>query len=281
VTLRFAVIGAPVAHSRSPAMHEAAYRVLGIDARYESILVEPGGLSAFVEALGAEGFRGVNVTLPHKGAVIPLLDEVSDAALAIGAVNVITVDGARRRGDNMDAEGLTSALEEAGVRVRDARVVVLGAGGAARAAVYGLGSAGAASITIATRRAAGGDDLVSTIGERLRTPLAATDLGDGLRKAFADADLVVQCTSATLGQGDDARAFASLLPFVALSSGAVVADIVYEPRKTTVLAAAEARGLRTVDGLGMLVHQGALSFERWLGRPAPISAMWDAVRRLS
>jgi shikimate dehydrogenase len=278
VTLRFGVIGAPVAHSRSPAMHEAAYRALGIDARYERIHVEPDALPAFVAGLDAEGFRGVNVTLPHKGAVIPLLDEVSDAARTIGAVNTITVEDGRLHGDNTDAQGLELALRERGVALFGAEAVVLGAGGAARAATYGLCRAGTIP-TVAARRPDAARELADAIGLAFSIHLSSIGFDDAaLAHAFARAHLVVQCTSATLGDDAGAQAFADILPWHALRDSAVVTDLVYEPKKTTVLRAAEGRGLRTVDGLGMLVHQGALSFERWLGRRAPIGAMRAAVR---
>jgi len=278
VTLRFGVIGSPVAHSRSPEMHEAAYRALGIDATYERVHVAPDELAGFIGRLAAEGFRGINVTLPHKQAVGAHLDEISKRARIIGAVNSITVeDDGRLVGDNTDAPGLVRSLVEAGFAPRGARVVILGAGGAARAAVVGLAEAGASAITIAARREEAAEALIEDLDAATVPTLARSGMGESLRAVFEDASLLVQATSATLASSPDPTGFAAALPLDALPRDATVVDLVYSPRETTVLAAAASHGLRTVDGLGMLVCQGALSLERWLGQPAPIAAMRDAL----
>jgi shikimate dehydrogenase len=278
MTRVFGVFGWPVAHSRSPAMHDAAFAALGLDAVYVPFAVPPDKLARAIEAVATLDVAGVNVTLPHKSAIMPLLAQVEPVAQAIGAVNTVVRDGARLIGTNTDAEGLARALREAGVELSGARVVVLGAGGAARASVVGLAQAGAARIEVSARRADQAAALVAELAAH--TPgcaLHAGDMGPALRDALASASLLVQATSATLGESAGARAFSDALPLDALSRSAVVCDLVYKPLETTLLARARGLGLRGVDGLGMLLHQGALAFERWTGRPAPVAVMRKAL----
>lgn len=277
----FGILGEPVAHSRSPTMQNAAFAACGIDAVYVPFPVSPARLGDAVAGLRALGVQGANVTLPHKEAVMAHLDEVDPDARWIGAVNTIAREGDRLVGFNTDAPGLVRSLEEAGVSLSGSSVCVLGAGGAARAAIVGLARAGAAHLTVAARRSERAQALLDELAPALpglagrgigmdRTPLAET---------FAQTTLLVQSTSATLEGSSDAGSFASALPLDALPPAAAVVDLVYKPRRTTVLASAEARGLRTVDGLGMLLHQGALAFERWTGCPAPIDVMRTALER--
>lgn len=278
MSLTLGILGWPVAHSRSPAMHGAAIQALGLDATYARFAVPPGRLAAAVEGLRALGVHGANVTLPHKEAVLPLLDEVDAPARAIGAVNTIARDGERLLGSNTDAPGLVRSLVEAGVSLDDSRVVVLGAGGAARAAVVGLADAGASQLVVAARRPAQAEELLRGVGPALgSTEARASELGTALKDAFASATLLVQATSATLDGRVGAQAFADALPMAALADSCVVTDLVYTPRRTTVLAAAEARGLLTVHGLGMLLFQGVIAFERWTGAAAPVEVMRAAL----
>lgn len=280
MTRRFAVIGDPIAHSRSPVMHEAAFRALGIDATYERVRVRPGELATFIARAEAEGYQGLNVTLPHKSAVIALLSEITPSAARIGAVNTITVRGGALHGDNTDGEGLVRSLEDGGFEARGTRVVVLGAGGAARAAVVGLSEAGAAEVLVAARRSSAASKLAEALAAHAPAPISGHGFDD-LPGLFAGADLLIQATSATLQSSDSssdvAISFAESLPWDALPSSATVTDLVYQPLETTVLQAARARGHRAIDGLGMLVHQGALAFEAWLGVAAPVSAMRSAL----
>lgn len=267
-----AVIGHPIHHSLSPAMHGAAIEALGLDASYLAFDVAPEALGDAVRGLRALGALGFNVTLPHKEAIGAHLDALDDAARAIGAVNTVFRDEGRWIGTNTDAPGLVRSLEQAGVSLGGARVVIVGAGGAARAAAYGLGKAGASSIVIAARRPAQAEAIAGDLGGTI----AARGLGaPGLLEGC---DLLVQASSATL----DARAgdeLADALRLETMPPGGAVIDLVYRPRITAVLAAARARGLRVVDGLGMLVHQGALALERWTGHPAPVAVMRDALER--
>src|SRR4051812_21108430 len=201
MTRLYGVFGWPVAHSRSPAMHNAAFTALGLDAVYVPFAVQPERLARAVEAVFALDVAGINVTLPHKAAIMPLLAAVEPVAQAIGAVNTVVREGARLIGTNTDAAGLARALQEAGVELAAARVVVLGAGGAARAAVVGLAQAGAARIDVAARRADQAQALVAELMPHAPScALHAGDMGDALRGALSSASLLVQATSATLGQ---------------------------------------------------------------------------------
>lgn len=262
------VLGWPVEHSRSPQIHTAALEATGIDAVYLPLAVPPAALASAITGLRALGALGANVTLPHKERVMEHLDAIEPAALAIGAVNTIVREGDRLIGANTDGDGLARALHEGGVELDGARVLLIGGGGAARASVRGLLDAGARAITVAARRIEQAEQLAD--GEPSLSALALADTR-ALEDAARGADLFVQASSATLGDRDPA--FAASLPFDALPDHATVIDLVYAPLETSVLRAAAARGLRTVDGLGMLVWQAALAFERWHGVAAPIEVM--------
>ena len=274
----YGIIGWPVWHTRSPSMHNAAFRAVDIDAVYAPFGVRPPDLQNAVVGLRALGVRGVNVTLPHKQNVMAHLDEVEEEAAAIGAVNTILVEKGRLIGCNTDAEGLVRSLRDHGFDPTDASSIVVGAGGAARAAVAGLAAAGARRIVVAARR--------QGQAERLQQELAAVTSGTDVvtselaqlpRSEFSEASLLVQATSATLDDGPEASRFAETLPLDAMPKTATVTDLVYAPRRTTVIRAAERLGLSTVDGLGMLLHQGAIAFERWTGVDAPLEVMRKAL----
>lgn len=278
MTAVYGVLGWPVAHSRSPAMHNAAFAAIGLDALYVPFAVPPERLPAAVAALRALGIAGANATLPHKAALLDLLDEIEPGARAIGAVNTIVRDGQRLLGTNTDAEGLARSLQHAGVVLAGTHVLVLGTGGAARAAVVGLSGAGAERVVVAGRRPEQAEQLIAEL--RLHcspATLAACDLTALPGDVLARSHLLVQATSATLGESPGARAFADSIPIAGLPPEAVVCDLVYKPLRTALLQRAQQRGLRTVDGLGMLLHQGALAFERWTGHPAPLDAMRNAL----
>lgn len=271
----YCIFGFPIGHSRSPAMHNAAFRELGLDAHYVPFAVAKEHLADAVRGARALGIRGFNVTLPHKTAIMPWLDEIDAVARDVGAVNTVVREGDHLRGTNTDAEGLTRALREAGASIAGARATVLGAGGAARASVVGLARAGVARIHVAARQRERADALVSDLRASLQNlDLDAGDLTSGsLRSAFSETDLLVQATSATLDGTPSAERFTEGLPLEALPATALVTDLVYKPLQTSLLRAAKARGLPTLDGLGMLLHQGALAFELWTGQSAPLAAM--------
>jgi len=261
------VCGWPVAHSRSPAMHEAAFAELGLpDWRYLKLPLPPELFAETVRALPAAGFRGVNVTIPHKEAALALADEASDAAREIGAANTLTFE---REGaihaDNTDAPGLIAALGEAWDPA-GRRVLVLGAGGAARAAVWALLRAGAADVCVWNRT-------------HERAVALAERLGARAVQRPGQAEIVVNCTSVGLaGVGGSVSPFKALpLQADSLGAGSCVVDMVYRDGGTRLLEAARTRGADVIDGLEILVAQGAASFERWTGAAAPRQAMREAV----
>jgi len=275
----YGILGWPVEHSRSPAMHEAAFRARGLDANYVCFPVHPDDVADAVRGLKALGVRGANVTVPHKQAVIPYLDAITHDARAMGAVNTIVREVDRLIGHNTDAPGLARSLDDAGVELAGARVIVIGAGGAARATVVGLAARGASRITVVARRYEQAMALTLALTEACAPcPLFALQLErDALAYELAETTLLVQTTSATLANAADAAGFARSLALEALPSRATVVDLVYRPLVTTVLARARELGLNTVDGLGMLLHQGALAFELWTHMAAPLEVMRAAL----
>lgn len=282
------LIGDPVAHSRSPAMHNAAFAHLGIDARYELWHTPAAELSRRIASLRAPGVLGANVTLPHKEAVIPLLDALEPEAAQIGAVNTIYrhADGALV-GANTDAPGLLADLrEQAGFVPAGRQVVVLGASGAARAAVFALVNAGVARLVVANRTLQRAEMLVADLraatsqsssslpsaGHAPADHLRARALDDpALAETLAACDLLINATS--VGWNDEETP----LPEPPLSPGALVYDMVY--RQTRLLRESAARGAHTLDGLGMLLHQGALAFTRWTRQQPPLEIMRAAMGR--
>ncbi|HSR96104.1 MAG TPA: shikimate dehydrogenase [Kofleriaceae bacterium] len=258
-----AVIGWPVEHSRSPQLFEAAFAAAGIDAVMIPIGVPHDSLELVIGALRAMRALGASVTLPHKLAAAQLCDELSPSAREIGAANCLRVEGGRLFGHNTDCHGFTDALSAAGFAPEDKRCVILGAGGAARAVAYGLRAADAASIDVIARR----PQRVAWTAARPWTPVE-------LRGSFARADLLVDATPMGLHEGDAASAEA--VPLDELRPGAWVATLVYH-RTTGLIERAKQRGYSTVDGRGMLLHQGARAFALWTGTAPPIQAMQRAL----
>lgn len=275
----YGILGWPVEHSRSPALHSAAFRARGLEATYVCFPVHPDDVADAVRGLKALGVRGANVTVPHKEAVMRYLDGVTPEARAIGAVNTIVREVDRLIGHNTDAPGLARSLDDAGVELAGTRALVIGAGGAARASVVGLASRGAIHVAIAARRREQAEALVADLTPVCgTTTLHAADLSRAtLDEVLPETNLLVQSTSATLASSPDASGFAAGLAIELLPAHATVVDLVYRPRVTTVLARAQERGLKIVDGLGMLLHQGALAFELWTHMPAPLDVMRAAL----
>lgn len=261
---RLAVLGHPVGHSRSPAMHSAALAALGMEGwTYEAIEVAPDAFEAQVRAMPGEGFVGANVTVPHKGAALSVADELSETAREIGAANTLSFEGGEIRADNTDAQGLLNALPDS---PQDRRALVLGAGGAARAVVWALVREGA-EVKVWNRTGLRSRNLCEELGG---TPVDEPNQ--------ADYELIVNSTAVGLG-GEDA--FEELpLSAAGFVPGQVVVDMVYGEDRTALLSAAEAGGATAIDGIEVLVQQGALSFEIWTGREAPIDIMRAAARRL-
>jgi shikimate dehydrogenase len=252
-----AVLGWPVAHSASPALHNAAFRALAIDAVFVALPVEPPALPAAVRGLVALGMLGASVTIPHKQAVLALCDDIDGGAERVGAVNCLVLDGGRVIGHNTDAPGFTDALRgELGIDGRGARALLLGAGGAARAVAVALADAGADVDVVA------------------RSPVAWCEArpwtAESLAALLPACDLLVDCTP--VGLGRDA-ALPAPLPIERLPDTAACCALSYGAPGSPLLAAARARGLATMDGAAMLVHQGAHAFTLWTGRPAPLAVM--------
>jgi len=251
------VCGWPVAHSRSPQMHNAALAAAGLtDWRYIRLPLPPALFAETVSALPAAGFRGVNVTIPHKEAALTLADRASEAARAIGAANTLTFENGAIVADNTDAPGLLAALP---FSPAGRTVLVLGAGGAGRAAAWASKTAGAADVAVWNRAPERAAALAAELGVRAVT-------------APGPAEIVINCTS--VGLHDPSATFKALpLQADELDAGSLVVDMVYRAGGTHLLEAARTRGARVVDGLEILVAQGAASFERWTGMEAPRQAM--------
>lgn len=266
------VVGWPVAHSLSPAMHNAAFQALGLDWVYAPFAVPPERLADAVRGLAALGFVGANFTIPHKQTVMDLVDEVSPAARAIGAANTL-VFGDRTTADNTDWSGFLRSLRDVGCDPAGQRCLVLGAGGAARAVVYALASVGA-DIVVLNRSVERSAALLADLDQlfpaaRLQSlPLVA--LAD---EAAAHPYLVVNTTSLGMVPRVETSPWPSDVP---IPADTTVYDLVYNPLATRFLREAKASGARAVDGLGMLVHQGAIAFETWTGVAAPTDVMYKA-----
>jgi shikimate dehydrogenase len=256
------VAGWPVSHSRSPAMHNAALAAVGLTGwRYLALPLPADRFAETVRALPAAGFRGLNVTIPHKEAALALADEATETATAVGAANTLTfLPSGAIHADNTDVSGLLEALP---VDPAGRRALVLGAGCAARAAVYALRRAGAADVQVWNRTRERAERLVADVGGHVVGEPESTEI-------------LVNCTSVGLRESD--LPFKSLpLEADTLGVGSYVADMVYRPGGTPLLAEAQRRGATVVTGLEILVAQGAASFERWTGMTAPRNVMGDAV----
>jgi shikimate dehydrogenase len=252
-----AVAGWPVSHSRSPAMHNAAFAALGMDDwLYTRLPLPPERFAETVRALPGSGYRGINVTIPHKEAALAVADSASGAAAAIGAANTLTFEDGQITADNTDAQGFLDAIGEP---LTGRRVLVLGAGGAARAVVWAAREAGASQVLVWNRTA-----------ERAR--LLAADFGAEAVERPGPADMIVNTTAVGLsGSLDD-------LPLGDAHHPELVADLVYGPGDPPVTAWARGRAAKVVDGLEVLLRQGALSFVRWTGEDPPLDRMREAVR---
>lgn len=263
------MIGHPITHSRSPLIHGHWLEKYGIAGSYERIDVAPDALEAFIRGLPESGFAGGNVTIPHKEAACGLVDRLDEAAGTIGAVNTLWLEDSAICGGNTDAHGFTADLDQRARGWRAAKTaLVLGAGGAARAILFALKSAGIADIRLVNRTPARARELAARFGPRVSAH--GWEAAAGLA---SDAALVVNTTSVGLNGEGGAPLDVSGLP-----DGAIVADIVYTPLQTPLLKAAFDRRLKTVDGLGMLLHQAVPGFERWFGvRPEVTEALRERI----
>ena len=273
MTARVGIIGYPLGHSISPAFQQAAFDELEIDARYETWATPSDKLAERVESLREDGVLGANVTVPHKQAVMPLLDEILPVAQSIGAVNTIINNNGVLIGANTDAAGFTRSLEnEARFSAARKRALILGAGGAARAVAYGLAWEGVSELVIVNRTPERADELAQEVSEATATE---TQSG-GFDKVSGNQsfDLIVNSTSIGMRGGPDPDGVPPVQAL--LTRGVLVCDLVYNPQQTPLLTLARERGARVLGGIGMLVYQGAASFEFWTDREAPEDVMYAA-----
>ncbi|ARA99015.1 shikimate dehydrogenase [Geobacillus thermodenitrificans] len=262
----YGLLGFPVEHSLSPLMHNDAFAYFGISARYHLFSVKPEQVGEAIAGVRALGIAGVNVTIPHKMAVIPFLDEVDEHARRIGAVNTIVNDSGRLIGYNTDGPGYVKALEEEmDIHLDGKRILLIGAGGGARGIYFSLLSTAAERIDIANRTAEKAARLIGEGDERRSTffPLAEAE------RRLAEYDIIINTTSVGMHPHVDEQP----LSLQQMRPGTVVSDIIYNPLETKWLKEAKARGARVQNGVGMLVYQGALAFEKWTGQ-------WPNVNRM-
>lgn len=274
---KFGLFGHPVGHSLSPVLHAASFRSLGLDASYVCFDVPPESLRAALSARRAEGFNGLNLTVPDKVAAVPLMDRLDASAELYGAVNTVRFEAdGTLTGFNTDAAGFLADLQLAGgVSPEGRHVLIVGCGGAGRALAIGCAATGAAHVALANRTV----EKAEAVGREIAAKCPACG-GVGVvpyspaawKEAALAADIIVQCTTAGLKDGD-----ASALPAGAFRSGQLLYDIVYTRRITPTMADALACGCRALNGAGMLARQGAASFKIWTGLEADVAAMLAAV----
>ena len=272
------IIGYPIGHSISPVFQQAALDFCGVDAEYRAYPVAPEEVGEFVAGLRQPGVLGINVTVPHKEAVILFLDEIDDWATEAGAVNTIVNRQGRLTGHNTDGYGFLRALQQGGgFQPQGRRTLILGAGGAARGVVLALAREGVGHLTIANRTPERAESLAQLARGRGIAAQAIPLSGADLAEAAASAELIVNCT--TIGMAHGPGAADSPLPRQAIPVTALVYDLVYNPLETRLLREAAQTGAATLGGIQMLVYQGAASFELWHEQPAPVAVMLEAATR--
>lgn len=272
------LIGWPVEHSLSPAMHNAAFAALGLSEwHYDLLPTPPDQLADRLRNLAAEGYIGANVTIPHKQAVIPLLNSASLAARGIGAVNTILIEGGRSEGHNTDSIGFMLDLAAHHIDVYHKRALVLGAGGSAHAVVLGLANRGATVTVMARREGAAWqlrEDVRKGVSHQLQItvqPLSA------LAQVAPTSDLIVNCTPVGMWPHVEDSPWPDEVP---IPAGVICYDLIYRPAQTRWMQQAAAAGAQVIGGLGMLVYQGASAFELWTGHEAPVDVMREAIQGL-
>ena len=269
------LIGYPLGHTISPAFQQAAFDHHSLPVKYHAWPTHPDLLEKKVHSLRGGEYLGANVTVPHKERVAGLVDRLDAAAAAIGAVNTVVRENGSLAGYNTDAYGFATSLRvTGGFDPRGKRAVILGAGGAARAAVFALAEEGVRSLVIANRTLERAESLAASVGGTVCEVAAVPLGGAGLERAAADADLIVNSTSVGM-QGGDAGSVSPLRAQL-IPASALVYDMVYNPAQTPLLEEAAEAGAACLGGLSMLVYQGAGAFERWTGLDAPVQVMFEA-----
>jgi shikimate dehydrogenase len=267
-----ALIGHPVSHSLSPAMHNAAFAADGLDFVYVCLDVDPDDLPAAVRGAAAMKLRGFNVTMPHKRAVVPLVDELDDAARVSGAVNTVVIEGPTLRGYNTDGGGLVMACEESGIQLSGRRAVILGAGGAAAAIAVAFGGAGVGELHVANRTARNAEELRDRLRAAGMERVEAHSLKE-LDDLVERAEVVVNTTPLGMRDGDGLP-----VPERHVGGGRAICDAVYRPdAQTPLVRLARERGVPVVAGDRMLLYQGVLAQKLWTGREPNVGAMERAL----
>ncbi len=270
------IFGWPVEHSLSPPMHNTAFATLGLNWVYVPFAVRPEELDAAIAGVRALGIRGVNVTIPHKGAVIEFLDELDETATALQAANTIDVSGGKLVGYNTDGPGFVASMQEVGWSASGRAVTIIGAGGASRSIAAAMLRENIARLSIINRTAARAEALAELVSVGIGdVEITWGGLSDSQAEQYvSDAEIVIDCTSVGMYPHEDV---APVVPEEWLHQGQLVCDLTYNPLETTLLRAAKERGAEGLNGTGMLVHQGAIAFEQWTGEPAPVDAMRRAL----
>lgn len=272
----YGIFGHPVSQSLSPAMHNAAFRHLGLDCVYLAFDVDPRNVPQAVSSIRALGLCGINVTIPHKQSVMAGLDEIAPEASMVGAVNTIVNENGRLKGYNTDVSGVLRALDsELGFVPRGKDVFIVGAGGASRAVIVAMCTGGAQSVAIANRTYLKAKNLSEEFSPRFAdVGFSAVPLDDSDRvsELMGQADIVINCSSAGMGDIEPL-----CLPLDLLGENCVVYDLVYKPPVTPLVRDSRAVGLKAESGLGMLLYQGVDAFEIWTGEDAPVEVMRDAL----
>lgn len=267
------VFGDPVDDNPSIILEEAGYNALGLNYRYLTIKVLPEDLGRAMDAVRAMHFRGINLTMPHKIRVIPMLDELTEAAQIIGAVNTVINDNGKLIGENTDGKGFTRSLQSEGVELAGKRIMILGAGGAARAIGVECALCGAARILIANRTERSGRELSELITEKTHSDSCYLSW-NGTLKIPEETDILINATPVGFTPAQDQKPD---IDYDTIRSGMIVSDVVFDPVETKFLKEAKERGARTFSGIGMLVQQGALNFTLWTGEDAPVDVMYKAL----
>jgi shikimate dehydrogenase len=270
------VFGSPVAENPTTVIFEAAFQKLGLRWKYLTMEVKREGLADAVRGLRAMNMRGINLTIPHKVAVLKYLDEIATDAKLMGAVNTVRREGSRLIGENTDGKGFMRSLtRDAGVDPKGKRVVLLGAGGAARAIGVELALAGAESIVIVNRTERRGKELAALIGKKTPAKVSYNEWNRSYDPG-GDVDIIVNATSIGLYPDTDSKPD---IVYAGIGKGMVVCDVIPNPPQTPFLREAGKRGAKTLDGLGMLVYQAAIAFKMWTGQDAPVQTMKEALRK--
>ncbi|MDK2980518.1 MAG: shikimate dehydrogenase [Chloroflexota bacterium] len=269
------VFGCPIDENPTGVMEEAGFAARGLDFRYLTIKVEEGDLGAAMQGLRAMHMRGINLTIPHKVAVLQYLDELSEAAAIIGAVNVVVNNDGKLWGENTDGKGFLTSLQDAGVSVQDKTVTVLGAGGAARAIAVECALAGAEKIFIVNRTAQRGQELADLLKEKTAAQVEFVPW-QGTIVVPQGTHILVNATSIGLFPHVDEKPD---IDYDTITQDMVVTDVIFNDPNSLFLQEAAARGAQTINGLGMLVNQGALNFTLWTGEEAPLAIMTETLKR--